>query len=521
MGILDNMKKKDDEKNKLTYCDTLLAAIVESSVDGIIGMSMDGTIVSWNSGAEKIYGYHQAEVIGEPISILAPPNIKDEVPILLAKISNGQHIQRFVTQRLTKNKKIISIALTISPIKDKKGQVIGASTICRAITEHEKLEAALKASEEIYKLIVENSLIGIFILQDGIVKFVNEVFVNNLGYTREELLSIDFLKLIHPDYVDIIREKIEKVLAGDISFLLKEYEIQSIKKNGDFTWVLFRPCLIDYQGKPAVLAYVIDFTEHKETKEKLEVLFKKENKQRKKLEEEAKIKNLFIDILAHELRTPLTAILPCSAMLQDMPDASDSIKKRLASNINSGAKVLSKLLDELLDLARYSKGTFKLDKQSFDIKSFLEEVADRYKPALTFVKQTLNLSIIGELPTIVADQTRLEQVIINLLSNASKYSPEKSNISLTARIKNKKLLLEVKDEGFGISKKDLNDIFQPYHRIGQTKHTPGTGLGLYVSKQIVKAHGGKIWVTSQPGKGSIFSVLIPLKNQTGYVPLSS
>jgi PAS domain S-box-containing protein len=406
-------------------------------------------------------------------------------------------------------------------ILDKKGQIIGASTICSDINEHEKSEAALIAGEDIYKLVVENSQIGIFILQDGIVKFVNEVFANNSGYTKEELLNIDFLKFIHPDYVDIIRGKIKKVLAGDISDLLKEYEIQSMKKNGNFTWVSIRPCLIDYQGKPAILAYVIDIAKHKEIIEKLEVLLKRENKQRKKLEQEAKVKNMFIDILAHELRTPLTAILPCSAMLQDMPDANDSIKKRLASNINSGAKVLSRLLDELLDLARYSKGTFILNKQSFDTKSFIEEVADRYKPALTHVKQILNLSIIGELPTIVADQTRLEQVIINLLSNASKYSPEKSNITLTARIMKKRLLLEVKDEGFGISKKDLNDIFEPYHRIGQTKKTPGTGLGLYVCKQIVKAHGGKIWVTSQPGKGSIFCVLIPLNNETGDVPLSS
>jgi signal transduction histidine kinase len=190
----------------------------------------------------------------------------------------------------------------------------------------------------------------------------------------------------------------------------------------------------------------------------------------------------------------------------------------LASNINSGTIALVKRLDELLDTARFSKGTFKLNKQSINTTRFIEEVIDGFRPALINKKQSLNLSIIGELPTIVADRSRLEQVIVNLLSNASKYSPGKSNIFVTASIKDTNLLLEVKDQGEGIAQENKKKIFRAYHRVSKNENISGTGLGLYVANNIIKAHGGKIWFTSQSGKGSSFKILIPINVKTNELP---
>jgi PAS domain S-box-containing protein len=375
------------------------------------------------------------------------------------------------------------------------------------------MEADLKASEQRYKTLPENSPVGIYIFEDWKIKFANKALAEMSGYTKEELLNIDFLTLIHPDYRDTLVKQTMRALTGDVSDLPTNHEIQVIQKNGDCRWIQIRPNLVNYSGRAAVLGCIIDVTDQRNMEERVRALYQKAKRQSKRLVEEAKVKNLFIDMLAHELRTPLTAVLSSSSLLQETSGISDDIKQRLASNIQDGATVLAKRLDELLDVARFSKGTFKLQKQSIDTRVFTEEVVDRFKPSLTDKGQCIKLTIVGDLPRIYADQSRLEQVIVNLLSNASKYSPQKSSIGITAMIKNNKFVVEVKDEGIGIDREDLGKMFQAYHRVGKSGNVPGTGLGLYIAKQIVKAHGGKIWVTSQLDKGSTFSISIPVEGK--------
>jgi signal transduction histidine kinase len=166
----------------------------------------------------------------------------------------------------------------------------------------------------------------------------------------------------------------------------------------------------------------------------------------------------------------------------------------------------------LLELARYSRGSFKLNLQPIHVKSFLEEVIARFTPSIEERSQHLTIAIADQLPVIELDPSRLEQVLVNLLSNASKFTPHAGHIEFRAFLQDGALQVEVQDDGIGISPEDQKSLFKPYYIVDQDrKKYPGLGLGLTVCKQIVEAHGGVIRVASQPGQGSTFSFNIPLR----------
>jgi PAS domain S-box-containing protein len=466
-------------------------------------------IVDANPAAARFYGYTREELRKmkiTDINQLRPAQAAVEMRKALNKERN-----RFVFKHRLANGEIRTVEVNTAPIDINTRKIL--FSIIHDITARKQAEEALQASEQRYRTLFESMGEGfalcemIYDKEEKPINFrylvINPAFATLSGLPAEQVVG-HTVKEVLPNIKPIWIETYNRIVQTGNSERI-DRPMPELGKHFDvYSW----------RSGPGRFAVVFnDITERRKIEVKINNLYKKEKIQRQKLQEEAKIKNLFIDVLAHELRTPLSSILACSAMLQDTPEINETIKKRLASNIHNGANALARRLDELLDVARLSKGTFELNKQPFQAKKFIEEAVERFKPALTIREQLLSFSIIGELPVLIADQSRLEQVIINLLSNAGKYSPAKSQISLTARIKSKKLLVEVEDQGVGIAEEDQKDIFQAYHRIARTGKTPGTGLGLYISKKIVEAHGGKIWVTSQPGNGSIFSFTIPINTE--------
>jgi signal transduction histidine kinase len=231
------------------------------------------------------------------------------------------------------------------------------------------------------------------------------------------------------------------------------------------------------------------------------------------LQEELNVRANFINILAHEIRAPLSPILSSSQILQEQLSTHPDDKiRRLANNIHSGADVLASRIEELLDLARFTKGSFIPDKKLTNIADYIDEVVKRYRPSVDQSKHTMIVEVAANLPLVEIDQSRIEQVLINLLSNATKYSPKNSQIRLLAKIENNYLVVEVQDHGKGISEIDQLLLFKPYQRLkGDRKNSDGLGLGLSICKQIVEAHDGNIEVVSKLGEGSVFSLKLPLQ----------
>jgi signal transduction histidine kinase len=296
---------------------------------------------------------------------------------------------------------------------------------------------------------------------------VNKALAANFNNTVEQFVGHANRELF-PEIDPIWVETFDELIKSGIS-----RRVIGTRKRSGKTMEIFAWC----SGPGRIGVTFTDITEQRQMEAKIKQLYRKEKIQRKKLQEEARLKNLFIDMIAHELRNPLTSILSSSGILQDfLGKNNEEMKTKLASNINRGAIMMSKRIDELLDVARFTRGNYTLDKKAINIRIFLQDVVDRFKSVLADKEQVLHLSIKGELGEIVADQTRLEQAIVNLLSNANKYSPEVSSIYLTARKKYRKLVIEVKDEGIGIAGEDLGHIFEAYHRFSSSAGTPGQDL---------------------------------------------
>jgi signal transduction histidine kinase len=253
----------------------------------------------------------------------------------------------------------------------------------------------------------------------------------------------------------------------------------------------------------------MDITELERAQEKLEEAYGKERTLRKQLQAEAERRVQFTRAHVHELKPPLTPVLSSSELLYS--ELREEPWMSIAENIHRGALNLSNRIDELLDLARVEIGTLRIDPKPVDPLPLLKRIADDMVVVTRAAGQTLRTELPEALPAVWADTDRLRQIVQNLLINASKFTQEGGKITLRARQEDGYVVMEVKDNGPGIPKKDQGRLFLPYHRrLGDREHLSGLGLGLALCKYLVERHGGSIWVKSRRGKGATFGFSIPL-----------
>jgi signal transduction histidine kinase len=219
----------------------------------------------------------------------------------------------------------------------------------------------------------------------------------------------------------------------------------------------------------------------------------------------------FVDTLSHELKTPLTSIIAAAGLLAEELEASaDQSHQKLIQTIIHNAGTLETRLAELLDIVKSGSGKLQLQIEPVDIKSLILGTCLQITPVLRSKKQKLNTEMPDSMPIIRGDGQRLEQVMLNLMTNAAKFTPEEGNILIRARNENASIVIDVQDNGIGISSEEIPRLFKPYSRLSSDRQRhPGLGLGLALAKQVVELHGGKIWVESEPGKGSTFSFSLP------------
>ncbi|MFC2040693.1 CHASE4 domain-containing protein, partial [Chloroflexota bacterium] len=251
-----------------------------------------------------------------------------------------------------------------------------------------------------------------------------------------------------------------------------------------------------------------------ETGLRLRQNIQEEKELRLNLEREIENRAEYTRALVHELKTPITPIMAASDLLSDLiiDETKEPLARDLVKNIHRSTSNLNKRVDELLDLARGEVGQLKVELAPVDVRDMLVEAAEEVKPTALIKEQSIGMEIPDVLQIIMVDQERLQQVLLNLLNNAIKYSPKKATITIRAREDSTHLIVEVEDTGRGISKEDQGQLFNPYHRIETDKERlSGLGLGLAIAKTIVELHGGQIWVNSIQGKGSTFIFNIPLK----------
>jgi signal transduction histidine kinase len=219
----------------------------------------------------------------------------------------------------------------------------------------------------------------------------------------------------------------------------------------------------------------------------------------------------FIDTLSHELKTPLTSIIAAAGLLaEELETTGDESLQRLIQTIIQNAGTLETRLAELMDIVKTGSGKIQLQLEPVDIKSLLLGTCMQVSPLIQGKGQRLNTELPASLPIIHGDGQRLEQAVLNLLTNATKFTPKGGTITLRAQILDSGMLIEVQDTGIGIAREEQDRLFKPYSRLDSDRQRhPGLGLGLALAKQVVELHGGKIWVESEPGKGSTFAFSLP------------
>jgi two-component system, OmpR family, phosphate regulon sensor histidine kinase PhoR len=508
---------------------------------------------------EQVLGYTPEEVLKDPAWLQKNvyPDDLVELYSFFKVPEKSLAVQPVVLRWLHKDGKTVWLEHRSSLVFDQNGQVNGLIGISRDISLRKKAEEQIQLNEARLESLLKLSQFNDpevqhlldFALQEAI-KLTNsrDGYIYYFREEREEFvlstwsqgqaesaqsasLPSDLNLLFNGLWAESVRQR-KPIVVNDFAGndpLVKKYwpEVHDLSSFICIP-VLVKDkvaaviCLVDKlggydQSDIRQLTLLADTTwklvERRVDSQKLEESYQNEKKQREELQQEALARGMFIDILAHELRTPLTPILASSGMLLDILKEDAETERKLTVNLYNSANNMAHRLEELLDLARYARGTFRLSLRTVNLSIYLKEVVEQFLPTIEQNKQYIRLNIDGYLPPAQIDAPRLKQVINNLLSNASKFSPETSEIGFTAWSENNALRVDVKDQGAGVSTPDQEMLFQPYHRVEQDRQKyPGIGLGLAVARQIVEAHGGRIWVTSRTGEGSTFSFEIPLKS---------
>jgi PAS domain S-box-containing protein len=363
------------------------------------------------------------------------------------------------------------------------------------ITEVKWAKQALWESEEKYRDLYEEAPTAYFSVgADGRIEQANRSATELLGYSRDELIGRPVLEL----YADTPSGKakaqgvFQRFLAGEE---VHEEELEMHRADGSKVWICLsvRP-IRDKEGRIVVSrSAVVDMTKHK------------------KLDQ---LKDDFISLVSHELRSPMTVITGAiNTLLTEAERLSPEESRQLLKDAALESELLSHLLGNLLELSRAQADRLFLHAEAIDVKRVIQDAVEgvkRQSSARQFV-----VSLPRKPPLVYADELRLERILYNLLENAVKYSPQGGKIRVSAKPEGEYLVIGVSDRGIGISPSEQAKLFAPFQRLEEFRPegARGVGLGLLVCRRLVEAHGGKIWVESEPGHGSTFFFTMPLSQK--------
>lgn len=489
-GTATNIDDLKQAEFRLRTTSERLRAILEAAIDfAIVTLDKDGYIIDWNSGAEKMFGHTRDEVLGKFTGIFFTPE-DNEAGMPMQEITRAAKTGFATDERwhVHKDGSRFFMSGVMRPIIE--GSITGYVKVARNITDRKLAEEALFLSEQRKNIAIQSTLMGEWdwdIMADIVQR--NEHAANLLGMekTEADTATDSFFCCIHPDDASMVRRQISIALDG-LNIFQADYRIIR-RDNRQPGWISSYGRVITHKdGRPSrMIGVSFDITARKNTE---------------------KQKDDFISVASHELKTPVTSIKGYSQLiLQNLREQGDDDNIALLMSMNGQIDRLTKLLFTLLDTTSTLEGKLRLALEAFDINDMIAQEVNAFAIAYSGHKFIWNHMPI---PMIQADKSRIRQVLVNVVSNAVKYSQEGTDIIISTEDQGDSVMVKVQDHGLGLLPEEQAKVFDRYYR-GNNK--PGNhqsfGLGLYISLEIIQQHHGTMGVESIKGKGSTFYFKLP------------
>lgn len=522
-----------------------LAAVVEYSDDAIITKSLDGIIATWNRSAERIFGWTEAEAIGQPITILLPPDRFHEEEEILRRLRRGERLDHFETVRIHKDGHFIDVSVTSSPIRDADGLIIGASKISRDITTRKRNErttrfladssAALAELGDFESTLQRVASLAVpafadlcaidIVAPDGTSRRLAFRYSGEVDQdAARDMVGYDARWRANHNITTIIASAeplwIERLTDADLQRLARSPEHLSIIRRMQITSYLSVPMLSRNRvigvlsfvtGRSGRLYDATDLAAAEDLADRAVIALENANLV-SALQESDQRKDEFLAVLAHELRNPLAPIRNSIQVLRTkgihVPEvrwAADVIDRQVIQ--------LTRLVDDLLDVSRITSGKIQLRKEALAVAAVVQSAIDASRPLIEAARHDFSVEIPSDPIFVQGDLTRLSQVLLNLLNNAAKYTNPGGRISLVVSKAGDQVEISVRDTGIGIAAEMLPRVFEMFIQVDLSleRTQGGLGIGLKLVRQLTELHGGTVRALSAgPGKGSEFIVALPI-----------
>jgi len=490
------MTEREQEKEQLQF----QATILRNVTDGVIVTDLQGSITYWNEGASAVFGYSAQEMIGKSISELFPGLDLKQFERDLQRILVGiDYVGEWKGRR--KDGAVVWVDNKVTVLHDAQGAAIGVIGIAKDITARKQMEQEVARAKEQLEIILHNVADGIIMVDanDKLV-YANDAAARKMGFplstaglaVRQAIIAHQHDKFTVWDELGrplpTSMRPTSQALRGKQASALVQYQDND---SGHISWMLVRAYpIFDSQGQVQfVISVYTDLTEQKELEQR---------------------KDHFISMASHELKTPLTVLSAYTQLLRERLEADGRQDVLLhLSKMDEQITNLTKLVVDLLDISRMQAGQLELAQETVDIDELVYEVIEDLQPT---TNHQLFIEGVGQ-RLIIADRDRLRQVLIILLTNAIKYSPQADTIIVKVAGIHEELIVSVQDFGIGIAGRHQQHLFERFYRVMSKKDQtyPGLGIGLYIAHQIIQRHGGKMWVDSVEGKGSTFFFSLPIR----------
>lgn len=467
-----------------------LASIVESSDDAILRLDLDGTIVTWNAGAEALFGYTAREAIGRSALMLVPTELRELVSSNFEHLAKGGRQRAYETVRIRKDGQRIDVSIASAPLVDADGRVVGVSQITRDITTRKRAEAALHERERLFSTLARSARVGIYRTDaEGMVIYVNGRWVEIAGRPFNEAIGDGWLLAVHAEDRDRVREEWVRCVRQRLPF---EAKFRFRQPDGRVAWALCEATEIAEAGATPLgyVGTVTDITRIHRAEEELRAA-------NQELEQ-------YAYVASHDLKAPLQAIEQLSQWIEE--DLGDSLAEGPRTNLQllrGRVRRLARLVDGLLLYARAARRTGTVE--NVDTRQLVEEIVQLLAPPSGF-----RVCVAEDLPVIRSWRTPLAQVFQNLIANALRHHHRKEGrIDVTARKEGTWIEFEVADDGPGISPAYHAKVFELFQTLHSKDVKEGSGIGLAIVRKVVESFGGVVSLASEEGRGARFRFTWP------------